>query len=173
MAWDVFFIFYFLGMASWMAWGPLIGGKAAWLIWRYRETLEIKTGENISLEDLSKSISALTTNRKWDVDSRVVYHMFVYLPNGEYLEWTCDREGNPGTNGNERDRLQPIWVTHRRPTVTTEILKVKYSFMNNIHADRVKQFEDHRVAIWRMSRPLKWIIRKVSDEKLVLHKLSE
>lgn len=99
--------------------------------------------------------------------------MKVRLPNGEYLEWTVDREGNPGTNGDEEDKIQLIWVTQRRPTMATELLKLKQSMMTSSQSSLMRTIEDHRVSIWRMSKLVEWIIRKVSDEKLVLHKLSE
>ena len=170
---EVFVILYAIGIWGFLFWGPMMGGRAAYLIWKYRDTLKITTSEHVSLHALSQGLKDMMTNGNFDPERYTIYCMQVELPDNNYIEWTVSKEGQVGSNGDPTDKLQPDHVTQRRRTVAVELLRQKYAGGSTAQQFRAEMLRDERVKSWRLSWLVRWVIHKVSDEKLVLHKLSE
>ena len=96
--------------------------------------------------------------------------MTVDLPNNTYLQWTVSKDGVSGSNGDPNDNLQPNYIVRCRRHTVMDALKSKYYDTPSPMRDPML---DPIVEIYRMYFVTRWIIRKFSDEKLVLHKLAE
>lgn len=142
----------------------ILSTDAALLIWRHRDAIEIHT----------RKIPVDYRNDKRTKEFKIYAYETVYLckiklPNNDYIQWYVDNTGNPKIKNKAISEIvNCISYWKLRVLSKNSVLPQTNNIMDDLTFSRPKCTK-----VWRISFVVAHVIRKVLDEKLVLHKLQE
>lgn len=125
-----------------------------WRMWRYQDTLKIKTTPKYVFDNNGNNPQIIV---------ETYYIVTIDLPNGDFLEWHLDRHGTGAVA--EPSVIGPIFITHYRPML---------KWLPRLHTHNSGTNAALKIInLHSLNYLNNWMAQRVSNEKLVLHKLSE